>query len=102
MSDSDQAKLAELQYEPSDKIVESLEENDWKSASFSVIGRKRFLAAHRQFRKDMKTSCLLCVFVTIIVFSCYLAAFVLIRTISICKYLHLVAVSVVTKYNQHP
>ena len=55
ISDSDQAKLAELEYEPGDKIVESLEENDWKSVSFSVIGRKRFLAAHRQFRKDLKT-----------------------------------------------
>jgi len=51
-------KLAELEYEPGDKIVESLEENDWKSVSFSVIGRKRFLAAHRQFRKDLKTGVL--------------------------------------------
>ena len=51
ISDSDQAKLADLEYEPGDKIVESLEENDWQSVSFSVIGRKRFLAHTDSFAR---------------------------------------------------
>ena len=38
-------------------------------------------------------SSLLCAFVTIIVLSCYLVAFVLIRTVTIHKCLYLVAIS---------
>jgi len=52
--DSNQAKLASLEYIPGNKDVMELEESDWKEAGFSKFGWKAFLRAHRQFIKDAK------------------------------------------------
>src|SRR5882762_4824702 len=55
ISDSDQRKLQELEYRPGDKLVENLEEKEWKDgAKFSALGWRGFLAAHRQFCEDVK------------------------------------------------
>jgi hypothetical protein len=55
ISDSDQQKLQELEYQPGDKSVKNLEEKEWKEgAKFSALGWRGFLAAHRQFCKDVK------------------------------------------------
>jgi hypothetical protein len=55
ISDSDQQKLQELEYRPGDKLVENLEEKEWKEgAKFSALGWRGFLAAHRQFCEDVK------------------------------------------------
>lgn len=54
ISESNQAKLASLEYIPGNKDVMELEENDWKEAGFSKLGWKAFLRAHRQFIKDAK------------------------------------------------
>jgi hypothetical protein len=55
ISDSDQQKLLELEYRPVDKLVENLEEKEWKEGvKFSTLGWRGFLAAHRQFCEDVK------------------------------------------------
>ena len=55
ISDSNQQKLQELEYQPGDKLVENLEEKEWKEgAKFSAHGWRGFLAAHRQFCEDVK------------------------------------------------
>jgi hypothetical protein len=54
ISDTNQAKLLELEYEPGNTVVESLEEREWKEVKFSALGWKSFLAAHRKFIKDVK------------------------------------------------
>ena len=52
--ESNQAKLASLEYIPGNKDVMELEEGDWKEVGFSKLGWKAFLRAHRQFIKDAK------------------------------------------------
>jgi hypothetical protein len=54
ISDANQAKLLELEYEPGNTVVETLEEREWKEVKFSVLGWRTFLAAHRKFVKDVK------------------------------------------------
>jgi hypothetical protein len=55
ISDSNQQKLAELEYEPGNKMVESLDEKEWKhGVKFSALGWGGFLAAHRKFCRDIK------------------------------------------------
>jgi len=44
----------ELEYEPGNRVVETLEEREWKEVKFSVLGWRSFLAAHRKFVKDVK------------------------------------------------
>jgi len=44
----------ELEYEPGNRVVETLEEREWKGVKFSVLGWRSFLAAHHKFAKDMK------------------------------------------------
>jgi hypothetical protein len=52
---SNQQKLQALEYQSGDKLVENLEENEWKGeAKFSALGWCGFLAAHRQFCESMK------------------------------------------------
>ena len=55
ISNIDQRKLVELEYEPSEKLIKSLDEKDWKGVGFSMMGWKHFIVAHQQFRKDLKT-----------------------------------------------
>jgi hypothetical protein len=52
--ESNQAKLASLEYIPGNKDVMELEERDWKEAGFTKLGWKAFLRAHQQFIKDAK------------------------------------------------
>jgi hypothetical protein len=54
ISDINQAKLLELEYEPGNTMVESLEEWEWKEVKFSALEWRSFLAAHHKFIKDMK------------------------------------------------
>ena len=54
ISDTNQAKLLELEYEPGNTVVETLEEREWKEVKFSVLGWRTFLAAHHKFVKDVK------------------------------------------------
>lgn len=54
ISDSDQSKLALLEYTPGNKDVVELEEADWKEVKFTKLGWKAFLRAHQQFMKDVK------------------------------------------------
>jgi len=54
ISDTNQAKLLELKYEPGNTVVETLEEQEWKEVKFSTLGQRSFLAAHHKFVKDVK------------------------------------------------
>jgi hypothetical protein len=55
VTSSNQKKLEELEYQPGDKLVENLEEKEWKEgAKFSALGWRGFLVAHRQFCADVK------------------------------------------------
>jgi len=54
ISESDQSKLAMLEYMPGNIDVVELEEVDWKEVKFTKLGWKAFLRAHQQFMKDVK------------------------------------------------
>jgi hypothetical protein len=54
INDANQAKLLELEYEPGNRVVETLEEWEWKGVKFSVLGWRSFLTVHHKFVKDMK------------------------------------------------
>jgi hypothetical protein len=54
ISDSDKQKLLGIEYKPGNKIVESLQDSEWRTAGFSVLGWKGFLAAHRKFCQAVK------------------------------------------------
>ncbi|KAI6020807.1 hypothetical protein PISMIDRAFT_102783 [Pisolithus microcarpus 441] len=44
-----QEKLAELDYTPGNKVIESLTEADWKDIGLSILSSCSFLAAHCKF-----------------------------------------------------
>ena len=54
ISNANQQKFTELEYEPGNKMVESLDEKEWKQVKFSALGWSGFLAAHRKFCRDIK------------------------------------------------
>jgi hypothetical protein len=55
ISDTDQAKLAILEYRPGMPGVEKLNEQEWKElAGFSVLGWESIKDAHKQFLKDVR------------------------------------------------
>jgi len=54
ISTADNAKLDVIEYQPGNRIVESLEDRDWQTAGFSVLGWHSFLAVHWPFRKAVK------------------------------------------------
>ena len=55
ISDSNQAKLTELEYEPGNKMVEALDKQEWHhGVKFTALGWNGFLAAYRKFCKEVK------------------------------------------------
>jgi len=50
----DAAKLAVLEYNPGNRIVESLSDVDWQTAGFSVLGWWSFIVIHQKFCKATK------------------------------------------------
>lgn len=54
ITDANQTKLLELEYEPGNTVVETLEEWEWKDVKFTALMWRSFLVAHRKFVKDVK------------------------------------------------
>ncbi|KAG1738921.1 uncharacterized protein EDB91DRAFT_1347532 [Suillus paluster] len=56
ISDSDQAKLMALEYQPGNRAVETLEEKEWRDiGQFTKLGWQAFLGAHRKFCTTIKS-----------------------------------------------
>lgn len=46
----------ELEYKPGNKMVESLDEQEWRhGVKFTALGWNGFLAAHKKFCRDVKS-----------------------------------------------
>jgi len=54
VSKSDEEKLAFLEYKPGNNAMMTLTTEDWKEVKFTTLGWKAFIAAHKQFIRDVK------------------------------------------------